>query len=180
MKQTNQDPPEKIYYVITFILVVAIILGVIWDFNALFLGSSKHHPTPPTPKPVATVKPAVKPHPTHKIVYTFTLAKGTLSAADEQNIGISWNNPTTGKNTLPSDIVGAAKQIASGSYSVTYDVNSVNKNNLSSGVNSYNDPDATINCSITVDGTVISTEPAPPNGGNQCSGIPSDSQSFSD
>lgn len=131
---------------------------------------------PPKQTTVAATPPA-QATPSHTIVYQFSLMSGSMNSTDQQNVGISWKDPTTGKNQIPTDIAGAIQQINAGSYTVTYHVNSVNKDNLNDGVNNYSDPDATIACTILVDGSPVSNETAPESGYADCSGNGLDSQS---
>lgn len=135
--------------------------------------------TKPASQTAATAAPASTPQPTpqHTVVYQFSLMSGSMNATDQQNVGISWKDPTTGKNQIPTDIAGAIQQINAGSYSVTYHVSSINKDNLNDGVNNYSDPDATIACTILVDGSPVSNEIAPESGYADCSGNGLDSQS---
>jgi len=139
--------------------------------------------TQTTTQPTTTTKPAPTPTqtpqstPQHTIVYQFSLMSGSMNATDQQNVGISWKDPTTGKNQIPTDIAGAIQQINAGNYTVTYHVSSVNKDNLNDGVNNYSDPDATIACTILVDGSPVSNETAPESGYADCSGNGLDSQS---
>lgn len=132
-----------------------------------------------TTKPAtqSTPTPTTQPTPQHTIIYQFSLMSGSMNTTDQQNVGISWKDPTTGKNQIPTDIAGAIQQINAGSYTVTYHVNSVNKDNLNDGVNNYSDPDATIACTILVDGSPVSNETAPESGYADCSGNGLDSQS---
>jgi|GEM_PF-6481907 len=133
--------------------------------------------TAPSTKPTAVSTPTPQPTPVHTIIYQFSLMSGSMNATDQQNVGISWKDPTTGKNQIPTDIAGAIQQINAGSYSVTYHVNSVNLDNLHAGVNNYSNPDATIACTILVDNNPVSNETAPESGYADCSGNGLDSQS---
>jgi len=108
--------------------------------------------------------------PQHTIIYQFAVIKGTLSDADQQQVGISWGDPNTGNNKIPDDIGAAIQQVASSGYSVTFHVSNVNNNNLLAGVNNLDESDATLACTIFVDGQMIDTEVAPPSGSSQCAG----------
>ncbi len=122
---------------------------------------------PQTPAPVQS----------HSVQYQFSLFGGSLSSLDEQNVGISWHDPTTGRNQLPNDIQSAVQQINAGSYTVSYQVGSVNLSSLRAGVTNYSDPDAVITCTILVDGNSVDSEAAPKSGYADCSGDTLDSKS---
>lgn len=134
--------------------------------------------TATTTAPTSATKPAPA-TPKHHIAYTFGVDSGKLTADDIQNVGISWKDPTDGSNKIPTDIGGAIQQLSTSGFSVQFDVYTVTNDNLGASVNNYNDPDATISCSIIVDGQPIATEEAPPNGSALCSGNPYDNQSTS-
>jgi hypothetical protein len=121
--------------------------------------------------PAATAPaPTPAPSPQHTIVYTFGVDKGQMTATDMQNVGLSWNDPTTDAHDIPPNILATVQQMASSGYSVTFSVAKVNKNNLYAGINNYNDPDATLSCTIMVDSQIVADQEAAPSGSADCFG----------
>ena len=128
-------------------------------------------PTPkatPSKSPAATPKATATPAATHTVVYSWGVDKGRLTSGDLQQVGISWHDPSTGQNQIPSDVLGAIAQISKAGYSVTYHVASVNDQKIYAGINNYNDPDAAISCTIMVDGQLLVTAEAAPSDAGDC------------
>lgn len=189
-QDTVKKPVTKagltIGFIILFVVIGFVIWGIVAGVNAISHAMVSHpqtavantQQTPKTvPPPAPQPQTAPAPTPKHTIIYQFSLMSGSMNSTDLQNVGISWHDPTTGDNKLPSDIAGAVQQINAGSYSVTYHVDSVDLSKLHNGVSNYSDPDAKIACTILVDGSSISNEIAPESGFADCSGDGTDSQS---
>ena len=126
-------------------------------------------PTPATPT-ASTSKPM------HTVVYQFAVDSGTFSSADEQSVGLGWDDPATGKHKVPDDLIAALYQMKTSGYSVSFSVPTISTDKLLAGITN-DSSHATISCTLLVDGQVKDAQQAPPHGYADCSGDPIHSDS---
>jgi len=98
----------------------------------------------------------------HHVVYQFAVS-GKIQGDDWQKIGLSWNNPATGKRETPPETSPTSTKPLSFPYTVTIDVTtpSLDNGQISSGA-VVDAAGITVSCTIVVDGQVVATDPGTP------------------
>lgn len=106
----------------------------------------------PTPDP--DLRPGM-----HHVTYTWGISR-KLNAGEWQNVGLGWTNPASGAHELPPETAATSTTPLHFPYSVQFDVNGLHVDNqhLSAGA-SVDVANLAVDCTITVDGQVLATDP---------------------
>lgn len=98
----------------------------------------------------------------HHVVYQFAVS-GRIQGDDWQKIGLSWNNPATGKRETPPETSPNSTKPLAFPYTVTIDVatSSLDRGQISSAA-VVDAAGITVSCTIAVDDQVVATDPGTP------------------